>query len=346
MRNRLLTLVCLVAIAAVVACGGPSTDTAPADGNVLLAEWTGPYGGVPAFDKMDVALLEPALEAAMAKNLEEIDVIAHSSEPPTFENTIVAMERTGREYDRVMTYYGIWRSNRSTPESREVQDEMAPRLAEFRTKITQNAALFERIKAVYESEEMQSLRPDQQRLVWLVYDGFARSGATLEGEAKERYAQINQRLAELQNQFSNHVLADEEGYVTYLTEDQLGGLPDSLVQAAAAAAAERGHEGQYAITNTRSSMEPFLTFSSERALREQVWRTYYSRGDNGDENDNNALINPGMPEICGDGIDNNCNGNDDEPCATTCDPKGTVCTIAEQHLCCSGICHPNKNTCK
>ena len=103
---------------------------------------------------------------------------------------------------------------------------------------------------------MKSLRPDQQRLVWLTYDGFARNGATLEGEAKERYAEINQRLAELHTKFANNVLADEEGYVLYLTEDQLGGLQDSFVQAAAAAATERDHDGEYAITNTRSSMDP------------------------------------------------------------------------------------------
>ncbi|MGB5573182.1 MAG: M3 family metallopeptidase [Thermoanaerobaculia bacterium] len=261
--------------------------------NILLAEWVGPYGGVPAFDQMDLEGVRPALEAGMALNLEEIDAIASNPEPPTFENTIVAMEDVGRDLDRAFTYYRIWSANLSSPDFREIQQEMAPKLAEFRSKITQNAKLFERIKAVYESDERDGLRPDQQRLVWLVYDGFARNGATLEGEAKERYAAINQRLAELNTKFANNILADEEGYVLYLTKDQLRGLPDSLIQAAAAAASERGHEDEYAITNTRSSMDPFLTFSEERDLREKVWRTYYSRGDNADEHDNNALI----PEI-------------------------------------------------
>jgi peptidyl-dipeptidase Dcp len=258
--------------------------------NILLAGWTGPYGGVPAFDKMDIGALKPALEAGMALPLAEIDAVANNPQPPTFENTIAAMEGTGRDLDRVLAYWGIWRSNRSTPESREIVSEMAPRLAEFRSKIRQNEALFARIKAVYEGDEMKSLRPDQQRLTWLTYDGFARNGATLEGEAKDRYAEISKRLAELQTQFANNVLADEEGYVTYIDKDQLSGLPDSFVQAAAAAAAERDHEGEYAVTNTRSSMDPFLTFSNERELREKVWRTYYSRGDNGDDHDNNALI--------------------------------------------------------
>jgi peptidyl-dipeptidase Dcp len=267
-----------------------TTEEGGVEGNVLLAEWTGPYDGTPAFDKMDLAALKPALEYGMAKSLEEIDAIADNSEPPTFENTILAMERAGEDLDRVFPYFGIWSGNLSTPEFREVQTEMAPKLSEYQSKITQNVKLFERIQAVYESDEMESLQPAEQRLVWLIYDGFARNGATLEGEAKERYAAINQRLAEIHTQFANNVLADEEGYVLYLTEDQLGGLPDSFVQAAAAGATDRDHEGEYAITNTRSSMDPFLTFSDERDLREKVWRTYYSRGDNGDEHDNNALI--------------------------------------------------------
>ncbi|MEE2693004.1 MAG: M3 family metallopeptidase [Pseudomonadota bacterium] len=267
----------------------PSPASAASD-NALLADWTGPYGGVPAFDRMNVADLKPALEAGMAKQLAEIDAIAGADEPPTFENTILAMEQAGDDLGRVFTYYGIWSSNMSSPEFRAVQQEMAPRLAEFNSKITQNAALFARIKAVKEGGEYKKLRADQKRLVDLVYDGFARNGATLEGAAKERYAAINQRLAELHTSFANNVLHDEESYVTYITKDQLGGLPESFVKAAAAAASERGHDGEYAVTNTRSSMDPFLTYSNERALREKVWRTYYDRGDNGDEYDNNAII--------------------------------------------------------
>lgn len=258
--------------------------------NALLAPWTGPYGGVPAFDKMDVALIKPALERAMEMQLAEIDAIAANPAPANFENTIVTLEGSGEDLDRVFAYWGLFTSNLSTPEFRTVQEEMAPRLAEFSSKITQNAALFARIKAVYESDEVAGLRPDQQRLVKLVYDGFAHDGATLEGAAKERYAAIDQRLAELYTKFSNNVLHDEEGYITYITADRIGGLPDSLVAAAAAAAKENGHKGEYAITNTRSSMDPLLTFSDEREIREKVWRTYYNRGDNGDDYDNNAII--------------------------------------------------------
>ena len=107
---------------------------------------------------------------------------------------------------------------------------------------------------------------------------------------KQRYAEINKELSKLYTEFSNNVLADEEGYVTYLTEDQLSGLSEPLISAYAKAAADRGQEGQYAVTNTRSSMDPFLTYSDERELREQVWKNYYARGDNADEHDNNEII--------------------------------------------------------
>ncbi|HUG39478.1 MAG TPA: M3 family metallopeptidase [Longimicrobiales bacterium] len=259
-------------------------------GNPLVAGWTGPYGGVPAFEAMDLADLPGALDAAMALELREVEAIAANPAPATFENTIVPLERAGRALDRVLTYYGIWSSNRSSPEFRTIQAEFAPKLSEHNTRITQNDALFQRVKAVREGPKLATLRADQRRVVELVYDGFARNGATLGGAAKARYGAINERLAQLHTAFGNNVLADEEGYVTYLTADQLDGLPESFVRAAAAAAAERGRKGQFAVTNTRSSMDPFLTFSDERALREEVWRAYYSRGDNGDEHDNNALI--------------------------------------------------------
>lgn len=262
----------------------PQTD------NILLAEWTGPYEGVPAFDKMDLDALKPALEWGMEKNLKEVDAIANNPEAPSFENTILTLEKSGDELGRIFTYWGIWSSNKSSPEFRAIQGEMGPKLSAFSSKITQNDKLFQRVKTVYESEALKSMRPDQQRLVKLVYDGFARNGATLDEAKKERYAEINKRLSKLHTNFSNNVLADEEGYVLYLNEDQLGGLPESFKKASAAAASARGKDGQYAITNTRSSMSPFLTYSTERDLRQKVWETYYSRGDNGDEHDNNAII--------------------------------------------------------
>ena len=264
--------------------------TAKASDNVLLAEWEGPYGGVPAFDKMQLADLEPAMKEGIAMHLAELDEVAGSEEPPTFDNTIVAMQRAGAAMRRVEVFYGLWSSNLSTEEFREIDKRLAPMQSDYENKITANDKLFARIKAVYESEDAKALDPEAQRVLELTYERFARKGATLTGEAKERYAAIERRLAELYTAFSNNVLHDEEGYVVFLEESQLGGLPDSVKAAAAAAAKERGQAGKYAVTNTRSSMDPFLTYSTERALREKVWRNYYSRGDNGDDHDNDAII--------------------------------------------------------
>ncbi len=258
--------------------------------NLLLEEWTGDYGGTPAFDKMKVADIKPALEKGMEINLQEIEKIANNTEPPTFKNTIEAMERSGQELSRAFTYYGILSSNMSSTEFREVQKEMAPKISDFRSKISQNEKLFQRIKAVYESSQKIPLEADQQRVVQLVYEQFAMNGAELDAEKKKRYAEINKELSRLYTNFSNNILADEEGYVTYLTKDQLSGLSEPLIKAYAKAATDRGEEGKYAVTNTRSSMDPFLTYSDERDLREKVWKNYYSRGDNGDDHDNNENI--------------------------------------------------------
>jgi len=303
MKKALLSATALAVTLALSACSGktiPESESSSAAAtaesaastleNTLLQTFKGPYGGVPAFDKMDLADLKPALEKGMALNLAEIEAIANNPEPATFENTIVAMERAGAALDRAFRYYGIWSANKSSPEFREIQKEMAPKISAFSSEITQNKALFERVKTVYNSEDLKALTPEEQRITWMTYNGFARNGATLNDADKARYAQINQALASLHTQFSTNVLADEENYVLYLEQDQLAGLPDSFIKAAAAGAKSRGQEGKFAITNTRSSMDPFLTYSDNRELREQVWTTYYSRGDNGDEFDNNELI--------------------------------------------------------
>ncbi len=279
----------LLSIVSMMGCKKEITNE-PVIDNVLLKEWTGPYGGVPAFDQMKVEDVKPAIRKGMELNLEEIGDIVNNPDAPTFENTIEELERAGSALNRASTYYGILSSNMSSPEFREVQTELAPVFADFQSKITQNDALFQRIKSVYEASLKNPLPPDQQRVAYLTYLGFAMNGAELDGEKKERYAEINKELSTLYTQFANNVLHDEENYVTYLSEDQLGGLSEGFIKSAARIAKEKGHEGQYAVTNTRSSMDPFLTNSTDRDLRKKVWTNYYSRGDNGDEYDNNALI--------------------------------------------------------
>ncbi|NNF32412.1 MAG: M3 family metallopeptidase [Flavobacteriaceae bacterium] len=284
-----LTLL-LAAVILIVSCKQEKNEPMAMVDNVLLKEWDGPYGGVPDFNQMKVEDVKEAMLQGMELNLKDIDAIANNEDAPTFENTIEAMERAGEELDRGFTYYGILRSNMSTPEFREIQTELAPLFSEFRSKITQNEKLFQRIKAVYDASLENPLPADQQRVVHLTYQSFAMNGAELDADKKERYAAINKELSSLYTKFSNNVLHDEENYVTYLNKDQLGGLSEGYIKSAARTATEKGQDGKYAVTNTRSSMDPFLTYSTERELRKQVWTNYYSRGDNGDEYDNNELI--------------------------------------------------------
>jgi peptidyl-dipeptidase Dcp len=262
--------------------------------NPLLAEWEGPYGGVPPFDRVRVADFKPALEAAMAENLAELDRIAKNPAAPTFENTIVQMERVGQTLDRVQTIYGVYGSTMNSPDVQVVQREMAPRLAAFNDQITQNEALFKRIEAVYNwsnAEGKSRLTAEDMRLTWLYHTNFVRAGARLGPEAKARLSQINQSLAGLYTKFSQNILAEENGqFIVLKSQAELAGLPQSLRDAAAAAAVTKKQPGAWVIMNTRSSIDPFLTYSDNRELREKAWRMFVNRGDNGDEHDNNGII--------------------------------------------------------
>ena len=199
------SLVLLVTIAMIAAIVVNTTNNSSAmnvnsDNNPLLAKWEGPHGGVPPFDRVQIALFKPALEAAMAEQLAEVEKIANDPTPPDFENTITALERSGRTLNRVATVYGVWGATMSTPEYQAVQREMAPRLASFNDQITQNEALFKRIEAVYNSPAKAKFKPEQQRLAWLYYTNFVRAGARLDADAKKRLSQINQQLAGLLHQ--------------------------------------------------------------------------------------------------------------------------------------------------
>ena len=265
--------------------------SARADQSPLLAPWAGAHGGVPAFDKIKVADFKPALEAAMAENLAEIAAIANNPAAPTFENTIAAMERSGQTLTRVSTVYDVWSSTLNDAAFSAVETEMAPKLAAFSDQITQNPALFKRIEAVYNAPATKKLTPEQQRLVEVDYKQFVRAGARLDATAKARVSAINQQLAGLFTNFSQNVLADEADSVLVLkTDKDLGGLSASLRDAAKTTAASRKIAAAGVITNTRSSIDPFLTYSDQRQLREKAWRMFTNRGDNGGAHDNNAII--------------------------------------------------------
>ena len=259
----------------------------------MMNQWSdknSEFGGVPAFDKMSPELVKEAMLRGMEMSLEDIDKIATNLDFPTFENTIEEMERSGKLLSDIYPYYGILSSNMSSPEFRKIQSELAPKLSEYSSLISQNEKLFERISTIYEDSKTNPLENDKQRVLNLRHKSFAMNGAALDKDKKKRYAEINLELSKLYNDFSNNVLHDEENYVTYLEESQLDGLSDGFIKSAKKIAQDKGFENKFAITNTRSSMDPFLTYSTNRILREVVWKNYYSRGDNGDEFDNNKII--------------------------------------------------------
>jgi peptidyl-dipeptidase Dcp len=275
----------------------------------LLDEWTGPHGGFPLFDKVTVGAMKPALEKGMALERAEIELIAANTAPATFENTLVALEDAGRHFGRASRLFGIWTSTLNDPAMRAVEAEMQPVLAAFNDEIVQNERLFSRIRTVYEGRKGArlpallartgerragrdaSLTPEQERLVEVQYQSFARQGAALDARGKARLKAINQELARLFTTFRQNQLHDEETYTVVLErEADLAGLPESLRAAAASLAEAKGQKGKWVIANTRSSAEPFLTYSSRRDLREKVFRMWTRRGEMDAAHDNKPII--------------------------------------------------------
>jgi peptidyl-dipeptidase Dcp len=283
-------LVSMTALAiAAIALQSQGTRAAP-PANPLTHPWSGPYGGVPPWDQAKPELFPGAFEAAIAEQRAEIEAIAANPNPPSFDNTIGAMERSGEMLDRVVRLFNVLRQNISTPQIQALDREWQPKLAAAEDAIVFNAALFKRIEAVQQSLPTSPLKPEQQRLARRTHDRFVRSGARLDDAGKKRLSDINQELATLFSEFRSKVLDDENTWTVLDREADLAGLPGSIASAAKAAAAERGLVGTWAIVNTRSSVDPFLTFSTRRDLREKVWKKFKSRGDNGDKNDTKATI--------------------------------------------------------
>lgn len=320
MRLQLLAGVAFVASAALSACAtaprtemsaqapaapAPTTATAahpdatklPAElaGNPAAAEWTGPYGGVPAFDRIKASDFPAAFEGTVAMRRAEINAIAESSAPPTFENTIVALERSGAAFNRMFALFGVYTANLNDEAYQALERDLSPKIAAASDEITLNHKLFQRIEAVYTSPEKAKLTPEQQRLTWRTHDTFVRAGAKLDAQQKARLSQINQELATLYSAFGQKVLADEDSFITIDKKADLAGLPQSIVDSFQAAAAEKGLKDRWIVTNTRSSVDPFLTYSQSRPLRERVWKAFKGRGDNGDKSDTNATVGKIMP---------------------------------------------------
>ncbi len=275
----------------------PNRLTAAAQ--VLLREWDGPYGGVPPWRLVNPPDFEAALVAAMALEIDDIDAITDNPARPSFENTILALEKSGQALDRLASMYYVHTSNLNVGPMPDIEATIEPKLTKHQDAITQNSKLFTRVKSVFEKGDADWTLA-QQRLVEKIYKRFVRQGAQLEHAQKQRLSAINVELAGLFTQFSQNVLAEEQQKTVVENRSELDGLPESVIFGLAeketpAASTNDGSgtengKTKWVILNTRSSMEPVLTYADNRNLREKVWRAYYGRCDNGDTHDNNAII--------------------------------------------------------
>ena len=260
-----------------------ATDTT----NPLLEEWTTEFG-VPPFDRIKAEHFAPAFEAAIAEHKAEIEAIVASEEEPTFENTIVALDNSGIKLSEVGLIFGMLSSSDLTPAMEKVQDQMTPILEEHSSAIMLNDALFQRVKVVYDKRHTLGLDEVQMRLAEKTYNDFVRSGALLEGEAKERLKQLNAELAMLSVEFSKNLLAENSAFTLLLEANQVADLPEG-VKAQAREAAEAAGKTGYLFTLDKPSMLPFLTYSSNRDLRRELYNGYIMRGNNDNAHDNKEI---------------------------------------------------------
>ena len=257
--------------------------------NPLLATRTGAFE-LPPFAAIEPGHFRPAFDRALAAHRAEIDVIAANPAAPSFDNTIAALEKSGRELESVANVFFVLAGADTSDEIEAIERDVSPMLARHNNALYLNRTLYARIAALYAKRETLDLNAEQARVLERYHTRFVRAGAALEKPAQERLAAINERLASLGTQFGQNVLADEKSFVMLLEEGDLAGLPDFARAAARAAAEERGQAGKYAITLARSSIETFLQFSSRRDLREKAFQAWIRRGENGGATDNRAPI--------------------------------------------------------
>ncbi len=255
----------------------------------LLQEWTGPYEGVPPWDKVKVAQFPAAFQAAMQASKAEFEAMLAKPEAITFDNTITASELSGEKIGRLFSIWGVHSSNLSNPEVRKIQAEWEPKVSAFFSELALDARYFQRVKYLYDQRANLGLDAKQMRLLERTYDGLVRNGAMLDAGKKAQVISIETDLAKKFSAFSEKVLADEETFILITDAADLAGLPESYVAAIQAAAKAKGQTG-WAVVNTRSAVQPFLENSTRRDLREKVWRAFTMRGDNQNANDTNATI--------------------------------------------------------
>ena len=253
--------------------------------NPFITGWDTPYG-IPAFEQIKPEHYMPAFQEGMKQQKDEIAAIVANTEEPTFQNTIEALEYSGELLNTVSSvFFNLLESNNSD-EMQAIAEEVTPLLSAHGDDISLNADLFARIKKVYEQKDNLTLEPEQMRLLEETYKSFVRGGANVPVEKQERFRKVNERIASLELRFSNNVLKATNDYRLTLTQEQLGGLTDDQIQAAKEAS---GKEGEYVITLHNPSLMPFLTNSTDRNLRKEIWEAYSNRCFGG-KYDNTAII--------------------------------------------------------
>ncbi len=264
-------------------------ENTTAEINPFFQQWDTPFGA-PPFSKIKTEHFMPAFESAIKKHSAQIDAIANHDSVPNFDNTIAQSELSGAELTKVSRVFFNLTGTESNEEMQELQRIISPMLTRHSNQIRMNEDLFERVKTVYQTRQQSSLDAEQLRLTEKMYDRFIRSGANLKGDAQQQLSEINERISALTTQFGQNVLNDTREFYMVLEQTDLDGLPQSLIDAAAAQANSRELPGKYVITLQRASVEPFLKFSARRDLRERAFNGWANRGDNNNQYDNKAIV--------------------------------------------------------
>lgn len=265
-------------------------SAADTSGNPFFAEYDTPYQ-VPPFDKIKNKHYQPAFEEGMKVHSQEIEKIANDTSDPSFDNTILAMENAGELLNKVSTVFFNLSSAHTNDSIKELAQTIAPELSKHNDNIYLNEKLFQRVKSVYDNQGQFNLNDEQKKLLEENYKQFVRSGANLNADDKNKLKNINEELSLLSVQFGNNVLAETNNYELVVDrKEDLSGLPESLIEAAANTAKEKGKEGKWIFTLQNASVMPFLQFADNRDLRKEIWTAYQNRGNNGNEFDNNDIL--------------------------------------------------------
>jgi peptidyl-dipeptidase Dcp len=288
--KKALALAAVLA-ALTLACGPkePSTPVIDPNANPFFSEWTAPFG-TPPFDQIKPVHYMTAFEKGMADQKTEVAAVAGATEPPTFANTIEALERSGRLLSKVNSVFGLYTNNHTSEELQKIEQDVAPLLSKHDDDIVLDAGLFARVKAVYDQRQALALAPEQDRLLERTYKAFVRSGAALDEAKKAELRAVNEELTVLGVKFGQNVLKEDNGFSLVVDKaEDLAGLPTDVAAAAAEAAKAKGQEGKWIFTLHKPSCIPFFQYSAKRELREKLFKAFIARGDNGNEADNKAV---------------------------------------------------------